>query len=211
MSNPNFNQIDSALRLIDREVWIITAAHGNRRGGLLATWVSAASIDPQRPILLAGIGPNHYTAELVHSNRAFAAHLLRPDQIELAWNFASGSGRDRDKFAGLAARTSDTASPLLTDCLASFDCRVIHHNNTGDRLFFWADVVGTLRVPSVTDVVGTLRVPSVSSDEAQKPLREHAFIQQLTPDQRQKLLADRNSDIALNRPLHEKWRTENQC
>src|SRR6478609_10965789 len=94
-------QIDTALRLIDRELWIITAASGGRRGGLLATWVSAASIDPERPILLAGIGPNHFTAELVQSSRAFAAHLLRPDQIELAWNFANGSGRDRDKFAGL--------------------------------------------------------------------------------------------------------------
>src|SRR5829696_10406770 len=94
------NQVEAALRLIDRELWIITAAHGDRRGGLLATWVSAASIDPERPILLAGIGPNHFTAELVQSNNAFAAHLLRLDQIELAWNFASGSGRDRDKLAG---------------------------------------------------------------------------------------------------------------
>jgi len=46
------NEIDAALRLVDRELWIITAADKNRRGGLLATWVSTASIDPERPILL---------------------------------------------------------------------------------------------------------------------------------------------------------------
>jgi flavin reductase (DIM6/NTAB) family NADH-FMN oxidoreductase RutF len=205
VSNPTLTQIDAALRLIDREVWIITAANGNRRGGLLATWVSAASIDPERPILLAGIGPNHFTAELVQSSRAFAAHLLRPDQIDLAWNFANGSGRHRDKFAGLAARTSDTDSPLLPDCLASFDCRVIHHYPTGDRLFFWADILSSHRLSS----------HHAPRDEPknyqQPPLREHTFIHSLTPDQRQKLLADRNSDIALNRPLHEKWRTESQC
>ena len=81
-------QIDAALRLLDREIWIITAADGDRRGGLVATWVSSASIDRQRPMLLAGIGPNHFTAELVQATRVFGAHLLRTDQTQLAWNFA---------------------------------------------------------------------------------------------------------------------------
>src|SRR3954470_7405568 len=111
------SQIDTALRLVDRELWIITAADKNRRGGLLATWVSAASIDAERPVLLAGIGPNHFTAELVQASRAFAAHLLRPDQIELAWNFAHGSGRDRDKLAELEIERHETDSPILTNCL----------------------------------------------------------------------------------------------
>lgn len=194
-------EIDAALRLIDRELWIITAAHGDRRGGLLATWVSAASIDPERPILLAGIGPNHFTAELVQGSQAFAAHLLRPDQIELAWNFASGSGRDRDKFAGIEARTSDTLSPVLTECLAWFDCRIFRSYSAGDRLFFWADIAAAESSP------GRPSHGSAPRDAAQKPLREHEFFSKLTPDQRQTLLANRNSDIALNRPLHEKWRT----
>lgn len=199
-------QIDAALRLIDRELWVVTAAHGDNRGGLLATWVSAASIDPERPVLLAGIGPNHFTAELVRNSGAFAAHLLRPDQIELAWNFANDSGRDRDKFAGLAARTSETGSPLLTDCLAYFDCRVIREYNAGDRLFFWADIDNAhCRHHAGRDETVT---PSVMPT---RPLREHEFFSRLSPDQRQKLLANRSSDIALNRALHEKWRTENPC
>jgi len=196
---PAPNPIDAALRLIDRELWIITATHNDRRGGLLATWVSTASIDPEHPVLLAGLGPNHFTAELVLSSNAFAAHLLRPDQIELAWNFADGSGRDRDKFASLVARTSDTASPVLSDCLAWFDCRVIRHYSAGDRLFFWADIAGCS---------GPEQPDAANTPEHTKPLREHEFFAQLTPDQRQKLLADRNFDIALNRPSHEKWRTQ---
>jgi len=195
MADPDSNksQIDVALRLVDRELWIITSADGNRRGGLLATWVSAASIDPERPILLAGIGPNHFTAELVQSSRAFAAHLLRPGQIELAWNFAHGSGRDRDKLAGLEIETDETNSPILTNCLAWFDCRVFADYDSGDRLFFWADV------------------SSAHAPRAQPsgPLREHQFIQSLTQDQRQTLLADRNSDILKNRPLHDQWRRNN--
>jgi flavin reductase (DIM6/NTAB) family NADH-FMN oxidoreductase RutF len=199
-------QIDAALRLIDREIWIVTAADGNRRGGLMATWVSAASIDRERPVLLAGIGPNHFTAELVQARKAFAAHLLRPDQIELAWNFAHDSGRARDKLTGLAAEPGPTGSPLLADCLAWFDCRVFARYDAGDRLFFWADVVaasvgGTFRVPSPAN--GTRSVPTTF------PLCESEFFRQLTPDQRQTLSANRAADAALSRPLQEQWKRQN--
>jgi flavin reductase (DIM6/NTAB) family NADH-FMN oxidoreductase RutF len=186
-------EIDAALRLIDRELWIITAADGDRRGGLVATWVSAASIDRDRPVLLAGIGPNHFTAELVQASKAFAAHLLRPDQIDLAWNFANGSGKSRDKLAGLGVEIHETGSPILSDCLAWFDCRVFARYDAGDRLFLWADVVG-----------GSLR-----GHEAVDALREQDFIERLTAQQRQTLVADRTNDAALNRPNHEKWRLKN--
>ena len=70
------DQIDSALRLVDREIWVVTASDGERRGGLVATWVTAASIDRERPMLLAALGANHFTTELVQTSKAFAAHLL---------------------------------------------------------------------------------------------------------------------------------------
>ena len=181
-STPNLDQIDAALRLLDRELWIVTAASGDRRGGLLATWVSVASIDPQRPVLVAGLAPNHFTTELVQAGNSFAAHLLRPDQFNLAYNFAHDSGRTRDKFVGLEVQFHETSSPLLTDCLAWFDCRVYARHSTGDRLYFWANVVGTLRVPS-----------------NELPLREHSFFNALTPHQRQTLAANREADILANR------------
>mgnify|MGYP002087204098 CR=1 FL=1 len=59
------SDIDALLRLVDREVWIVTAAAGGKRGGLTATWVAQASIDRERPVILAGLAPNHFTTELV--------------------------------------------------------------------------------------------------------------------------------------------------
>jgi flavin reductase (DIM6/NTAB) family NADH-FMN oxidoreductase RutF len=199
MTNEQLDQTDAALRFIDRELWIITATDGQRRGGLVATWVSTASIDRQRPILLAGLAPNHFTTELVQSSKAFAAHLLRPEQTEFAWNFARDSGRSRDKLANLGASTHETGSPILSDCLASFDCRVFARHDAGDRIFFWADiVVGTIHVPS----------PSGASLPARpnSDLREHHFFQSLTKEQLQHLAAARDADAAYLRPLHEKWR-----
>jgi flavin reductase (DIM6/NTAB) family NADH-FMN oxidoreductase RutF len=206
--------IDVALRLIDREIWVVTAADGERRGGLVATWVSSASIDQERPVLLAGIAPNHFTAELVQASGAFAAHLLRPDQSELAWKFASCSGRNRDKLAGLACSRGRTGSPLLVDCLAWFDCRVFARYDAGDRLFFWADVVGA-NVAGTGAPAERVGLPSVESgpstaDYATRnlpaTLREQAFIRSLTDEQRRQLATDRNAELTVHRPLAQSWR-----
>ncbi len=184
----NQASVEAVVKLVDREIWVVTAADGPRQGGLTATWVSLASIDPERPILLAGIGPNHATAELIDASRHYVAHLLHPDQGELAWNFAHGSSRDRDKLAGLATRDGPGNAPILVDSLAWLACRVIHRYDAGDRLFYWGEVVAGERVAAAV------------------PLREQAFVRSLTDIQRQELAASRDADIALQRPLGEEWR-----
>src|SRR4029450_11193392 len=109
-----------------RELWITTAAtRDGRQGGLLATAVLSVSLDPERPRLLVGITPSHYTAELLDASETFGAHLLRPDQGTLAWSFADGSGRHRDKLAGLAMNISPRGAPILADCLARLECRYV--------------------------------------------------------------------------------------
>jgi len=193
MTPANHDQIDAVLRLIDREVWIVTAADGSvaggkRRGGLTATWVQAASIDRQRPVLLAAIAPNHFTADLIAASGSFAAHLLRRDQSALAYNFADGSSRDRDKFAGLEITPGETGSPILADCRAWCDCRVFARFDAGDRLFFWADVV------------------AASQPGSGPPLCEQEFIKELSDSQRQALLANRDADVMIQRPGQERWR-----
>jgi flavin reductase (DIM6/NTAB) family NADH-FMN oxidoreductase RutF len=182
------SEIDSLLRLVDREVWIVTAAAGGRRGGLMATWVAQASIDRERPVILAGLAPNHFTSGLVEEGQAFVAHLLAESQAELAWNFAKDSGHERDKLAGLATLESASGCPILEHCLAWFDCRVFARHDAGDRLFFWADVVAAERR-------GT-----------GNPLREQAFIRSLTDEQRKVLALQRELDLKIQRPLADAWR-----
>lgn len=186
--SPNLDQIDAVLRLIDREVWIVTSAAAGKRGGLTATWVSAASIDRRQPVLLAGIAPNHFTAELIEQSHAFVAHLLRPDQSRLAWDFAKDSGRERDKLAGVEIAQAASGAPLLSDCLAWLDCRVFARYDAGDRLFYWADVAAAGQVSSGM------------------PLREQAFFGSLSAAEKEALIRGRNTDVELLRPLSKTWR-----
>lgn len=183
-------EIDALLRLVDREVWIVTAAAGGKRGGLTATCMAQVSIDREQPVILAGLAPNHFTTELVEEGQAFVAHLLAESQAELAWNFAKDSGRKRDKLAGLATTQSSANCPVLKDCLAWFDCRVFARYDAGDRLFYWADVIAAQKRGSGS------------------PLREQAFIRSLTDEQRKTLVSQREADVQIQHSLAEQWRAK---
>src|SRR5579859_4521373 len=46
---------------LDREVWLLTAQDGERRSGLVATFVSQASIVPELPRVLVALSRQHFT------------------------------------------------------------------------------------------------------------------------------------------------------
>lgn len=138
---------------MNREVWIVTAQAGLRRGGLTATFVSQASIVAELPRVLVGIARQHHTWELIEASGAFALHLLGATQTDWALRFGMQSGRDVDKLDGLACRTGSTGSPLLTEALGWLDCRVEARLDTGDRSLYLAEVVDgqlTAQAPVLT-------------------------------------------------------------
>ena len=181
-------QIDTIFKMTDREVWILTAGVPERRGGLLATWVLQASIDRDSPVLVAGIAPNHFTRELVDETGAFAAHLLHQNQIDLAFRFALHSGRNLDKLAGLRLSKSETGSPILEDALCWLDCRVFARLDAGDRVFFWADVIA-----------GEKQANS-------PPLTEQQLLDHADDQTRNRLIADRESDVEQQKLRNKEWR-----
>jgi flavin reductase (DIM6/NTAB) family NADH-FMN oxidoreductase RutF len=124
----------------DRELWLVTAAAGGRRGGLIATFVSSASIVPELPRVLVGLARQHHTWELVEAGGAFALHLLGEEHLEWVWRFGLRSGRMVDKLDGLTWRPAASGAPLLTDARGWLDCRVEARLETGDRTVYLAEV-----------------------------------------------------------------------
>jgi flavin reductase (DIM6/NTAB) family NADH-FMN oxidoreductase RutF len=126
---------------LDRELWLVTATAGDRRGGLIATFVSQASIVPDMPRVVVGLAKQHFTHELVEASGAFALHLLSEEHVELVWRFGLESGRDLDKLAGLDFTLGATGAPRLTSVIGWMDCRVEARLDVGDRTLFVAEVV----------------------------------------------------------------------
>ncbi len=129
------------LALIDRALWVVTAAAGERRGGLVATFVSEASIVPSMPRVLVGIGRRHHTRALIEESGTMALHLLGREQVEWGWRFGLQSGRDANKFEGLNVRSGVTGSPILPEAIGWLECRVENRMATGDRTIYLAEVV----------------------------------------------------------------------
>jgi flavin reductase (DIM6/NTAB) family NADH-FMN oxidoreductase RutF len=126
---------------LDREVWLVTAQAGSRRGGLIATFVNPASIVPDLPRMLVGLSHLHHTWELVEQSNAFALHLLSEQHLDWVWRFGLQSGRGQDKLEGLRVRALSSGSPVLEDAIGWLDCRVEGRLEVGDRTIYLAEVV----------------------------------------------------------------------
>ena len=128
---------------LDRELWLVTARAGERRGGLIATFVSQASLVPELPRMLVGVARQHHTWELIEASGAFALHLLGQDNADWVAHFGLRSGRTFDKFAGVPYRAGPTGSPVLDGAIGWLDCAVEARMETGDRTVYLGQVVGS--------------------------------------------------------------------
>ncbi|MGC6450281.1 MAG: flavin reductase family protein [Pirellulaceae bacterium] len=181
-------QAESIFRSLNREVWVVTSSTAEARGGLLATWVSQASLDPEKPVLLAGLAPNHHTTRLVQESGILAAHLLTQDQQELAWNFARDSGRTRDKLAACELAESDSGIPILQACHSILVGSVFAKVETGDRVYFWADII------------------EAQCHSNSSPLCEQEFIRWCDDSKKLILKKDKQGDVALQREGQNEFR-----
>ncbi len=132
---------DKILSKVQRQIWIVTAGEGTDRGGLVATFVSRASIVRAMPRVLVSLAIEHNTTALVRRSGVFGAHLLSQSESDWVWRFGLDSGRHTDKLAGLRIANEATGAPILADAANWLDCRVEGCMETGDRMVFLAEVV----------------------------------------------------------------------
>lgn len=182
------NEINQLIKCLGREAWLVTSAHAGQRNGLIATFVSPISIVPDLPRFAVALSKLHHTWTLVEGSGALAVHLLTPDQADLAIRFGTQTGREVDKFAGVAYHTGVTGSPLLSDAKGWLDCRVETSFDTGDRTIYLVEVVDG-------DFSGNF-----------SPLTQAQLLGRATPDQLQILRSQLAADAEQDAIAIAKWR-----
>ncbi len=133
--------ISAVFGKLDDEVFVLTAADGDRRNGQIVCWVLPATIIPQVPRVLVGVGRLTYTRELIEGSRRFALNLLGQDQWRWVPHFGFRSGRDEDKFAMLPFKPGITGSPILPGTVGYLECEVKSVLDGGAHLFYLADIL----------------------------------------------------------------------
>ena len=129
------------LRNLTTPVVAITAAHRGTRNGMIIDSAIRASIVPAIPRVAMFIHKFNFSHDLIFGSGCFAVHLLRTDQYDLIHHLGFRSRRDVDKLATVAHRVGASGAPILDDCYAHFDCRVVNAMDTGSSTCFLGDVV----------------------------------------------------------------------
>ena len=133
------------LREFASPVVAITSAWRGRTNGMISDSVVRASISPKVPRLSVNIHKWHLSHEFIWHSGLLTIHLLHRDQFDLVHRLGFVSGRDKDKLAEIPHRAGVTGVPVLEDCYAAFECRVINTMDVGYATTFLGDVVQTTR------------------------------------------------------------------
>lgn len=117
-------------------VSIITTRLRDADFGMTVSSVTSLSTDP--PTMLACLNKAVPTAAAVTKAGNFIINILAEDQGHLGHKFATPSN---DKFRGVEFTRSELGHPLLTNALASLECRVVEEMSGGTHLIVIGQVV----------------------------------------------------------------------
>jgi flavin reductase (DIM6/NTAB) family NADH-FMN oxidoreductase RutF/DNA-binding IclR family transcriptional regulator len=104
--------------------------------GVTANSFSSVSLDP--PLILWSQAVKSHSHPAFFKAERFAVNILAEDQIELSKRFAKSS---HQKFAGIDVDIGASGVPLLRDCSARLECRVVSRVPGGDHTIFVGEVV----------------------------------------------------------------------
>lgn len=117
------NEFKNALKLWASGVTVVTTqSEAQGLKGMTATSFSSVSLDP--PQILVCLNQNTDTGAVVMEQKQFAVNILSTEQQNVSNQFAGGSSQE-ERFANVAWEVGDNGAPLLTDALASLECKVV--------------------------------------------------------------------------------------
>jgi flavin reductase (DIM6/NTAB) family NADH-FMN oxidoreductase RutF len=135
------------LRSFTTPVVAITAERDGKLNGMISDAATRASIVPDVPRLMILVHKFNYTHDMILDTGRFVVHALHRGQFELIERLGFESGREREKLADVPYRLGNLGCPILADCWAWFECRVINVMDTGSSTCFLGDVVELGRGP----------------------------------------------------------------
>jgi len=135
--------IAKALGAIPSGLFVLTASHEDRRTGMLASWVQQTCFNP--PMVSVSIAKGRSILPLISESRHFGLCQLPATDRIIQRKFAGSTPYGEDPFLGFEMRHhTRTGVPILTGCLAFFECQVTCHMDVeGDHdLFVGAIIAG---------------------------------------------------------------------
>jgi flavin reductase (DIM6/NTAB) family NADH-FMN oxidoreductase RutF len=107
-------------------VVLVTTAYKGCANVMTMSWHMMLDFDP--PKIACSIGPWDYSFDLLRKTKECVIAVPGADLMAKAVSIGNCSGGEIDKFSafGLTAKPAkEVAAPLVRECLANFECRVV--------------------------------------------------------------------------------------
>lgn len=104
--------------------------------GMTANWITQVSFDPE--IIAVAIEKDSHTKALLDESKVFSLSILKSGQKDVAAEFAKAKKEKEFRFM-----TKETGAPILAECAAYLDCRVVDSHPAGDHVIFFGEVVNS--------------------------------------------------------------------
>jgi len=125
-------------------------------------WTMLTSAQP--PMMAIAVNRKSHSCSAIHRSREFVVCFPSTSMVFDLLVFGTNSGRDVDKLAFCATSTqaaSEIDAILLSDAVASFECRLENELETGDHVLF----VGRVVASYVSEDTAARRVYSLGHGE----------------------------------------------
>jgi len=132
----------------EQTVLIVSCGKDGKPNAMTAGWTMLVSDDP--PMIAVAIGKSRYTHGLISSVKQFVYVYPGADMEHEVMYCGTKSGRRQDKFEALKLQTQPATKvkpPLLSKCLAAFECTVAREVDDGSHTIF----VGRIEAAHVSD------------------------------------------------------------
>ncbi len=125
-----------------RPVYLVSVGH---EGVQNIISIGMFAVFSGKPMLVGiGLAPSRYSFELIRKSKEFVVNAVDEKIIDAVKICGEKSGRDVNKFEAAAltpAQALKVKSPLIDESPVSIECRVIKEVETGDHVWFIAEVL----------------------------------------------------------------------
>lgn len=142
--------IGVAVGMIPSGCSILTVADGDRRTGMLVSWVQQVSFEP--PAVSVCVKRGRPAEDLIDAAGRFVLNIVGENPTPMFKHFGKGFGLDEDAFEGVDVASSDHG-PVLTACVGQLGCRVTDKVSTGDHDLYVATVEAAAATPNARPYV----------------------------------------------------------
>ncbi|MEW6222976.1 MAG: flavin reductase family protein [Candidatus Hadarchaeota archaeon] len=144
-----------AYRLVYPQLVVLVSCVDSESGKpniITVAWVTPLSINP--PMVGILIAPNRHSHDLISRSKEFAVNIPTVELLEKTVRCGKVSGRMVDKFSnfGLTPKPGRVIkTPIIEECVAHLECKVVDQVEVGDHTMFAGEVVAAYADDGVFD------------------------------------------------------------